>query len=131
MPRTRPAELASLDKAIEAVEQPDDTQGPKRIDSNDRHYRKSEGESPQPSLTKREQKNIVPLFSTMSERYEYLCEQERPLTDMEVQFFEEFYRTDAGKRMLRMDGNILQQKETEGMQYPAKVTSLPITKATG
>ncbi len=133
IPRTRPAELKSLENATDAIEDSSVEQGRTIIDSN--QYRKDSIGEKVTELERRTfpdpHKNTTPLFSTMSERYEYLCDEERPLTNSEVEFIEEFYQTDAGKRMLRMDGNILDQKEKEEVQYPAKVALLPLKKATG
>ena len=131
IPRTRPAELKSLENVQEAIEQDDTSQSVLHIDSNDKRFvvEPSEGESPQPSLEKRERGNVVPLFTTMTERYEYLCDLDRSFTEIEKEFLKEFYKEDAGKRMLKMDGNILDKKETEEMRSRQNLASLPLRKA--
>lgn len=130
MPRRTPANLNNLEEAKIVAEQPDFTQGTRYIDSND--YKIDEPKvSALKSSAAEQRNNLVPLFSTMTERYEFLCEQDRPFTDGEIKFFKEFYKEEAGKRMLRMDGNILEQKLKEGMQRPSQVAPLPIKQANG
>ncbi len=62
-------------------------------------------ELPEPD-TEKSQAEVIPFFATDADYYNHLAGLVRPLSESEILFLEEFYRTESGKAFLQMDGRL-------------------------
>lgn len=93
----------NLPEKIERIET--EFTGPKAMDAVRVITAQTQSKSPVLE-TEKPKAEVIPFFATDSDYYNHLAELNRPMSESESSFLDDFYKTETGKKFLEMDGNI-------------------------